>query len=59
VDFILENEKKAIEVKYNSSLFKFKKYAFFLSKYPDFSFHLLYHTGKPVPKDKHVLGHKI
>ncbi len=59
VDFILENEKKAIEVKYNSSLFKFKKYAFFLSKYPDFSFHLVYHTGKAVPLGGHILSHKI
>jgi predicted AAA+ superfamily ATPase len=59
VDFILESEKKAVEVKYNSSLFRTKKYAFFLSKYPDFSLHLVYHKGKPVSEGSNVPGHKI
>ncbi|UCH97188.1 MAG: ATP-binding protein, partial [Candidatus Aminicenantes bacterium] len=45
VDFILVNEKKAIEVKYNSRLFKPKKYAPFFSRYPGFSFHMFYHQG--------------
>lgn len=59
VDFILVNEKKAIEVKYNSSLFKPNKYAFFRSKYPDFSFHLLYHKGDADTKDHNILSNKI
>ena len=46
VDFILTDQRKAVEVKYNFSLFKPKKYESFLSKYPEFSFHLFYHHSK-------------
>jgi predicted AAA+ superfamily ATPase len=59
VDFILVNEKKAIEVKYNSSLFKPKRYAAFFSKYPDFSFHLFYHKGEAARPGQDVRTHKI
>ncbi len=61
VDFILENEKKAIEVKYNSSLFKPKKYSTFLSNYTDFSFYLVYHKdkGKTPSFETEINLHKI
>lgn len=59
VDFILVSEKKAIEVKYNSSLFKPGKYTFFRARYPDFSFHLFYHKGEAKIVDQNILSHKI
>lgn len=63
VDFILANEKKAIEVKYNFLLFKPKKYTYFISQYPDFSFHLLYHTHKgedePGPVGEKIFAHRV
>ena len=59
VDFILEKEKKAVEVKYNSSLFKPRKYAFFQTKYPDFSFHLVHHLGEAAAAGQNILSHKI
>ncbi|MCK5058650.1 MAG: ATP-binding protein [Candidatus Aminicenantes bacterium] len=59
VGFILVKEKKAVEVKYNSSLFKPKKYAFFQSKYPDFSFHLFHRQGEPGVTEQNILSHKI
>lgn len=59
VDFILVNEKKAVEVKYNSRLFKPKKYIPFFSKYPDFSFHLFYHQGEVDMSDEDIKAYKI
>ncbi len=59
VDFILPNEKKAVEVKFNSSLFKYKKYGHFLEKYPDFSLHLVYHKGEAVTMYPDVTAHKM
>ncbi len=59
VDFILVNEKKAIEVKYNSRLFKSKKYDPFLSRYPDFSFHLFYHHGDVDLSNEDVKTHNL
>ncbi|MCK4763710.1 MAG: ATP-binding protein [Candidatus Aminicenantes bacterium] len=59
VDFILVNEKKAVEVKYNSARFKPKKYVSFFSDYPDFSFHLVYHTGEAEPGQENIFAHKI
>jgi predicted AAA+ superfamily ATPase len=59
VDFILVNEKKAIEVKYNSRLFKPKQYAPFFSRYPDFSFHLFYHQGDVDMSNEDVKTHNL
>jgi predicted AAA+ superfamily ATPase len=59
VDFILVNERKAIEVKYNSRLFKPKKYEPFFSRYPDFSFHLFYHQGEVDLSYEDVKTHNI
>lgn len=60
VDFILVNERKAIEVKYTSMLFKPRRYDSFRAQYPDFSFHLIYRKGDETPlKGKEIFAHKI
>ena len=59
VDFILANEKKAVEVKYNFSLFKPGKYSSFLSDYPEFSFHLIFHAGNALPLSGRMYSHQV
>lgn len=45
VDFIVEREKLAFEVKYNAGLLKKGKYTGFMRQYPDFKFYLVFHQG--------------
>ena len=45
VDFIVDREKLAFEVKYNAGLLKKGKYTGFMNQYPDFEFHLVFHQG--------------
>ena len=59
VDFILEGENKAVEVKYNVSTFKLKKYLNFLNSYPHFGFFIFYRDGRVKITDKRIVPRKI
>lgn len=59
VDFILESERKAVEVKYNASTFRLKKYLNFLNSYSHLDFFLFYRDGQVRVTDERITPKRI